>query len=147
ALGLPQHLHVRTQDVECASPVVRSAADDAQAPTDRVFAHRRAAGQIVQGGGAPERAAGHLELVPPRGDHFVVATLREAAARSLARGAPDTAVTYLRRALEEPPDPSDRVETLSELGLAERRVDVVAGASHLEEALREVEDPVWGARI
>jgi class 3 adenylate cyclase/tetratricopeptide (TPR) repeat protein len=138
---------VQPPDVEFTHPVVRAAVYETIDPAERVLGHRRAAEQILQAGGAPERAAGHLELVPPRGDPFVVATLREAAGRALARGAPDTAVTYLRRALEEPPDPSERVETLSELGLAERRVDVVAGAGHLEEALKEVEDPVWGARI
>jgi DNA-binding CsgD family transcriptional regulator len=147
ALARADLLRVRTPDVEFSHPVVRAAVYQTIDPAERVLAHRRAAEQIHEAGGAPERAAGHLELVPPRGDGFVVTTLREAAARSLARGAPDTAVTYLRRALEEPPGSSERVETLSELGLAERRVDIVAGARHLQEALEEVEDPVWGARI
>jgi class 3 adenylate cyclase/DNA-binding CsgD family transcriptional regulator len=140
-------LRVQPPDVEFTHPVMRAAVYETIDPAERVLGHRRAADQILRVGGAVERAAGHLELVPPRGDRVVVATLREAASRALARGAPDTAVTYLRRALEEPPEPDERVETLSELGLAERRVDVVAGAGHLEEALREVEDPVWGARI
>ncbi len=140
-------LRLRTPEVEFSHPVVRAAVYETIDPADRVALHRQAAEQILLAGGAPERAAGHLELVPPRGDRFVVQTLREAASRSLSRGAPDAAVTYLRRALEEPPDVSDRVETLTELGLAERRVDVGAGAAHLQEALREVEDPVWRARI
>ncbi|HEX6680215.1 MAG TPA: AAA family ATPase [Gaiellaceae bacterium] len=140
-------LRVQTPEVEFTHPVVRAAVYETIDPAERVLAHRRAAEQIIRGGGAPERAAGHLEFVPPHGDQFVVTTLREAAKRSLARGAPDTSVTYLRRALEEPPRPPDRVETLSELGLAEGRVDIVSGASHLEEALREVDDPVRGARL
>ena len=85
--------------------------------------------------------------MPPRGDPFVVHTLREAASRSLSRGAPEAAVTYLRRALGEPPVAEDRVETLCELGLAERRVDIAAGAAHLEQALAGVADPVWRATI
>ena len=140
-------LRLRTPEVEFTHPVVRAAVYETIDPADRVALHRQAAEQILLAGGAPERAAGHLELVPPRGDRFVVQTLRDAASRSLARGAPDAAVTYLRRALEEPPDISDRVETLTELGLAERRVDVGAGAAHLQEALRDVEDPVWRASI
>jgi class 3 adenylate cyclase/DNA-binding CsgD family transcriptional regulator len=140
-------LRVRTPEVEFAHPVVRAAVYEMIEPAERVSLHRRAAEQILSSGGAPERAAGHLELVPPRGDAFVVDTLREAAARSLARGAPDGAVTYLRRALEEPPDSAARVETLVELGLAERRVDVVSGAAHLEEAMRHVEEPRERARI
>jgi DNA-binding CsgD family transcriptional regulator len=140
-------VRLRTPEIEFAHPVVRAAVYETVDPAERVSLHRRAAEQIVVGGGAPERAAGHLELVPPRGDPFVVHTLREAAGRSLSRGAPEAAVTYLRRALEEPPFAEDRVETLCDLGLAERRVDVVAGAAHLEEALDAVDDPVWRATI
>jgi DNA-binding CsgD family transcriptional regulator len=140
-------LRLRTPEVEFTHPVVRAAVYETIDPAERVALHRRAAEQIRLGGAAPERAAGHLELVPPRGDSFVVETLREAATRSLARGAADAAVTYLRRALEEPPEPADRIETLTELGLAERRVDVVAGAAHLEEALNGVADPVARARL
>ena len=140
-------LRLRTPEVEFTHPVVRAAVYETIDPAERVALHRRAAEQILLSGGAPERAAGHLELVPPRGDRFVVQTLREAASRSLARGAPDAAVTYLRRALAEPPEPSDRVDTLCELGLAERRVDIGAGAEHLEQALRGVEEPGVRARI
>jgi class 3 adenylate cyclase/DNA-binding CsgD family transcriptional regulator len=140
-------LRLRTPEVEFVHPVVRAAVYETIDAAERVSLHRRAAEQIVGAGGAPERAAGHLELVPPRGDPFVVRTLRDAASRSLSRGAPDTAVTYLRRALDEPPEPAARIEPLIELGLAERRVDVVAGATHLEEAMREVDDPTERARL
>jgi DNA-binding CsgD family transcriptional regulator len=140
-------LRLRTPEIEFAHPVVRAAVYEAIDPADRVSLHRRAAEQIVADGGAPERAAAHLELVPPRGDPFVVRTLRDAASRSLAHGAPDAAVTHLRRALEEPPEPAARTEALIELGLAERRVDVVAGAAHLEEAMREVDEPSERARL
>jgi class 3 adenylate cyclase/DNA-binding CsgD family transcriptional regulator len=138
---------LRTPEIEFAHPVVRAAVYETIDPAQRVALHRRAAEQILIAGAAPERAAGHLELVPPRGDPFVVHTLREAANRSLSRGAPEGAVTYLRRALEEPPVAEERVETLCELGLAERRVDIAAGAAHLEEALAGVADPVWRATI
>jgi class 3 adenylate cyclase/DNA-binding CsgD family transcriptional regulator len=140
-------VRLRTPEIEFVHPVVRAAVYETIDPAERVSLHRRAAEQIVVGGGAPERAAGHLELVPPRGDPFVVHTLREAANRSLSHGAPEAAVTYLRRALEEPPVAEDRIETLCELGLAERRVDVAAGAAHLQEALDGVSDPVWRATI
>jgi class 3 adenylate cyclase/DNA-binding CsgD family transcriptional regulator len=140
-------LRLRTRNVEFTHPVVRAAVYETIDPADRALAHRRAAEQILLAGGALERAAGHVELVPPRGDHFVVATLREAAARSLGQGAPDTSVAYLSRALEEPPELTERVETLIELGLAERRVDIQAAARHLETALDEVEDPVRRARV
>jgi class 3 adenylate cyclase/DNA-binding CsgD family transcriptional regulator len=140
-------LRLRTPEVEFAHPVVRAAVYDTIDPAARVAAHRRAAEQILLAGGAPERAAGHLEQVPPRGDQFVVSTLREAAARSLAQGAADTAVAHLQRALDEPPAPADRVDVLCELGLAERRVDIAAGAEHLAAALEQLDDPVRRAQI
>jgi hypothetical protein len=66
-------------------------------------AHRRAAEILDQTGAEPERVAAHLVLVPAASDPFVVETLRLAADRALVRGAPEAAVRYLRRALEEPP--------------------------------------------
>jgi hypothetical protein len=53
-------------------------------------------------------AAGHVP--------WVVATLREAATESRARGAPGIAAEYFRRALREPPAPEDRAELTLELG-------------------------------
>ncbi len=49
-------------------------------------------------------------------DEWVVKTLRAAAREALGRGAVDEAVRYLRRALEEPPDPGVRADVLFELG-------------------------------
>ena len=48
-----------------------------------------------------------------------VSTLCEAARQSLARGAPDSAVAYLGRALAEPPSETRRAQVVLELGLAE----------------------------
>jgi DNA-binding CsgD family transcriptional regulator len=60
--------------------------------------------------------ASHLLGAAAGHDPWVVATLREAATESRARGAPGIAADYLRRALREPPAPDDRAELTLELG-------------------------------
>ena len=79
--------------------------------------HRHAAELLLARGAPAEQAATYLVRTIPVGDRFVVATLRRAAERSFAQGAPEAAVAYLRRALAEPPGAADRAEVLGELGL------------------------------
>ena len=78
--------------------------------------HRSGADLVASRRATPERVATHLLLSEPAGDPFVVATLREAAARSLAQGVTDVATSYLRRALEEPPPEPSAQRLLYELG-------------------------------
>jgi DNA-binding CsgD family transcriptional regulator/tetratricopeptide (TPR) repeat protein len=85
--------------------------------------------------------AAQLLLAPPAGDAEVVATLREAARRAGARGASDSAVAYLRRALAEPPADTERAELLLELGSAEAHVSGQA-AVYLQEAHALIDDPI-----
>ena len=59
--------------------------------------------------------------------------LRAAAHQALGQGAPDSAVTYLRRALREPPHHRD--EVLLELGRAEARVHHPNARAHLEQVV------------
>ncbi len=67
----------------------------------------------------PERIAAHLLLARPAGDPWAVRMLRDAASSAIARGAPDSAVAYLRRALEEPP--GERSEPKSSTSSAWRK--------------------------
>jgi hypothetical protein len=69
-----------------------------------------------------------------------VAVLRRAARTAADRGATDSAVTYLRRALAEPPGRSARGEVLVELGLAEAQLDGAASTGHLLQAYALLED-------
>ena len=60
-------------------------------------------------------------------------TLRDAARSALGRGAPDSAVAYLRRALEEPSPPEPEA-VLHELGTAEARMADPEAIEHLAAA-------------
>ena len=140
-------LRVTTPTVEFSHPVARKAVYESIEPAQRLRAHRRAAELLEAARAEPERVAAHLDLVPPSGDAFVVDTLRVAADRALVRGAPEVAVRHLRRALAEPPSAETQVDTLAELGLAEQRVDVLAAAEHLQEALSATDEPLRHARL
>lgn len=121
-------------------PVVRAAVYAEIGPGERAAEHRRAATLLTEAGVEPERVAAHLMLVPPDGDASVLPILREAAARSVGRGAADAAVAYLRRVLEEPLGNDVRAEILAQLGMTERLVDTPAATEHLGEAMRQTED-------
>src|SRR5215472_6353182 len=99
-------------------------------------------------GGDRERAAVHaLAVRGGRGDAATVLLLRSMADEALSRGAPDPAIAYLRRALEEPPPPSDRAALLRELGIAQGQRGLFAAAETLRAALSCVTTPKERARI
>jgi DNA-binding CsgD family transcriptional regulator/tetratricopeptide (TPR) repeat protein len=123
-------------------PVIRAAVYEALTPLERDIGHARAAGLLGEAGAEPERVAAHLLLIPPAADSQVVATLREAARRAASRGASESAVAYLRRALAEPPSAAERADLLLELGSAEALVSGDAAVEHLREAHALIVDPV-----
>jgi predicted ATPase len=100
-------------------PLIRTAVYETLAPADRDIAHGRAAVLLRNDGADPERVAAHLLLAPPATDSQALATLREAARRAGSRGASESAVAYLRRALAEPAPSADRADLLLDLGHAE----------------------------
>jgi DNA-binding CsgD family transcriptional regulator/tetratricopeptide (TPR) repeat protein len=123
-------------------PLIRAAVYETLTPLERDRGHARAARLLANAGAEPERVAAHLLRSPPAADSQVVATLREAAYRARARGASESAVAYLRRALAEPPPDPERAELLLELGSAETLVDGDAAIEHLRAAHELIEDPV-----
>ena len=108
--------------------------------SERVDWHRRAAEALLDAGASPEQAAGHLVQTVPARDPFVSAALRRAAEQAMAQGAPDAAAVYLRRALEEPPAPEDRLDILHQLGVAELNTSPAAGSDYLRRSLAELDD-------
>jgi tetratricopeptide (TPR) repeat protein len=126
--------------VEFTHPVVRSAVLEKMTVDERTRAHHRAAEVLLERGARLEQAATYLIRTIPASDPFVVDTLRRAAASSLAQGAPDASVAYLRRALEEPPTPEERGDLLGELGIAEMTIDARSSGEHLRQSLDEIQD-------
>jgi DNA-binding CsgD family transcriptional regulator len=126
--------------VEFTHPVVRSAVLETMTADERTNAHRRAAESLLQRGAPAEQAATYLVRTIPAGDPFVVKMLRQAAQQSLAHGAPEAAVAYLRRVLDEPPERADRGDVLGDLGIAAMHVDAIGAAEYLRDALEELSD-------
>jgi DNA-binding CsgD family transcriptional regulator len=126
-------------------PLIRAAVYETLRPLERERLHARAARLLANAGAEPERVAAHLLRSPPLADAQVVATLRGAARRAGSRGAPESAVAYLRRALAEPPPAAERADLLLELGSAELLVSGDAAVEHLREAHALIDDPIRGA--
>ena len=127
-------------------PIVRTAIYNDLSATEQADLHARAAKLLSDHRADPGTIAVHLIATPPSGDRNVVEMLREAARAALAGGAPDTAAEQLRRALDEPPDASDRPSVLFELGNAEHELGDPAAPRHLREAGETATDPRIRAR-
>ncbi len=128
--------------LEFMHPIVRAAVHEDQAPSARAGAHRRAASLLAAEYAPCEAIAAHLVRCEPAGDVTVTERLVEAAHQAHARGAPEAAVRYLRRALAEPPAPAARAGVLLELAASEGRVfDLDAAADHLALAVEAAADP------
>src|SRR5262249_11389401 len=84
-------------------PIVRSAIYSELSPGDRARNHRRAAELLAGTPDARTGVAEHLLLTEPAADDWVVERLVDAARVAIRRGAPETAASFLRRALAEPP--------------------------------------------
>lgn len=123
-------------------PLIRAAVYSMLTAAEQEEGHGRAAGLLAQSGAESERIAAHLLRTASAADAGAVRILRQAARSALARGAPESAVAYLRRALDEPPPASERVDVLFELGSAETLVSGPAAAEHLRQAHELMEDPI-----
>ena len=135
------------QPISFVHPVVRDALHQSLAAVERARWHERAAGVLRARGGSDEQVAAHLLVAPARGDEQVGELLRSAAAAAADRGAPESAATYLRRALDEQPQAPWRPTALLQLGMLEAAFDGAAGVAHLEEAYRLHPDPARRGEI
>lgn len=115
-------------------PLVRDAVYQGLPLGERELLHARAAGVLRRLGSSLDQVAGQLMLTPRRGDPEVARLLHEAGAAAMARGAVDSSVGYLQRALEEPAPPEDRPRLLLDLGEAEALTRGPDSALHLREA-------------
>ena len=83
----------------------------------------------------------------PAGQRHVAATLREAAHDAMRHAAPETAISWLERALEEAAPEPARAVLLHELGSVELAIRAPAAITHLREALELTAHPVPRARV
>lgn len=88
--------------LEFVHPLIATAVYRAIPAGVRVALHGQAAWCVINEGQGPSSAARHLMETHPDGDNWVVQQLRAAAGETLRAGAPDTARSYLARALREP---------------------------------------------
>jgi DNA-binding CsgD family transcriptional regulator len=115
-------------------PLVRDAIYHDLPPGERELQHARAARMLADSGASPEQIASHLLTVPRRGDGWVSQQLVEAAHAALWKGAPESAVSYFRRAIDEPPPEDARAVLLFELGMAEISTFGPDAVTHLRAA-------------
>jgi DNA-binding CsgD family transcriptional regulator len=125
--------------LEFVHPIVRAAVYNDVPPQERGAQHARAA-RILAGRGPAERVAAQLLGAPPDRDDWVVDTLRDAARDALAKGAPEIAARYLRRAAEEPPPPDVQAQLWLELGKAAGLCGDAQSVEHLRRAIDQTAD-------
>jgi DNA-binding CsgD family transcriptional regulator len=134
------HLLVDERPLRFSHPIVAAAVRDDLGPSRRSRLHADAARRLLAAGAAPARAATHLLATDPAGDPDVAAVLEAAGRDAAARGAPESAVPILERALAEPAAPGRRPHLLAELGTLESHLGRPDGAEHLRTALQLVTD-------
>jgi DNA-binding CsgD family transcriptional regulator/tetratricopeptide (TPR) repeat protein len=122
-------------------PLVRHAIANDIPPSERASRHLEAARLLHREGAEAERVAAHLLAGRPEGDPWAVEQLRAAARDARILAAPQSAVRYLSRAVEEPPPADARTDVLAELGLAEAAAGSPRAAAHLEQAIAACGNP------
>ena len=130
-----------------AHPIVRNSVLASMEPAERSRLRLAAARVLVAEGAPPERVASHLLEAQEQATPWVVDTLVEAAERSLDRGAPESAVSYLRRALAEPPPEQARHKVQVLLGRAEAVIGEPGAVGRLGEVIELMDDPTERARV
>jgi DNA-binding CsgD family transcriptional regulator len=158
--GLDEHAAARAADalaraellrsgvpLEFTHALIREAIYADMAPGERSLAHARAARLLGEVGAPADRVAMQLLVAGRAAEPWAVDALRRAASDALEQGGPESAATYLRRALDEPLDDGVRAEVVFELGQAEALVEGLAASARLTEALRLAQEPKRRAAI
>lgn len=122
-------------------PIVRAAVYGDIPAVDRPEHHAHAARVLAERGYPPEEVAAQLLQTSPANEGWVVDALHEASKLALALGDSAVAVTYLTRALAEPPTEARYAATLAELGRAEARTGAPSAIDHLEQAVALASSP------
>ncbi|MFG2828252.1 AAA family ATPase [Streptomyces sp. NPDC048434] len=127
-------------DLRFTHLVVRDTVLGMLSPEELGAGHARAAQVSCLNGRPDEEVAAHLLAAGPVHGSWVLPVLRRAATQALHRGAPETAVTCLRSALNQPLDGAERARVLLELGTAASHYDAALAISCVTSALEELTD-------
>ncbi len=98
-----------------AHPLLRAAVYDQIPDGERALAHARAARLLADQSRPADAVAAQLLHAGAVDESWAVEALRGAASGAMGRGAPQAAVSYLRRALDEPLEGTTRRDVLLEL--------------------------------
>jgi DNA-binding NarL/FixJ family response regulator len=130
-----------------AHPLVRRSIYDALSATERNALHASAAELLREAGGSVEEVAAQLGSLPPRGSSATAGALVAAASQASARAAPDEAIRWFERALEEEAAEPPRGAILEGLGLTRAALRDTAAIPNLQEALQLAEEPALRLRV
>lgn len=128
-------------------PLVRRSVYEAMPATERDAHHAAAAALLREAAAPPEAVAVHLDTIAPRASTEVATTMMQAAEGALAHIAPDEALRWFRRALEEGASEPPAAAILARLGATEVILRVPEAIPHLETALELADDPELRPRI
>ncbi|MFF8512855.1 AAA family ATPase [Streptomyces sp. NPDC015492] len=137
-----------TEIVSFVHPLMQRAVYESAGVARRAVLHQRAADILLGSGADIERVAAHLLRVPPHRGDETAAVLRRAADQALFHGSPQTALTYLERALLEPTQlPAERTELVRQAGLVAQQHDWRKAADYLMEAYERTSGVEERARL
>lgn len=129
-----------------AHPMFRSAVYGEIAPETRPRAHATAARLLHDEGAGPDEVARHLVVGVPIDDAWALGALHDGAKAAARKGAPGTAVRYLRRALGLSPTAQRDAAMLMDLGMFEAAAGDKMSIARFEEAMTMITDPSERAR-
>jgi DNA-binding NarL/FixJ family response regulator len=128
-------------------PLLRSAVEGGMTEPRRRELHAAAARLHHAEGGDPGVVAAHLVKTDTAAGPWVIASLRAASEQALARGAPEPAVSFMRRALQEGASDDERTQLMWMLGSALLRAGDEEGIVWLKRAREASDDPEFRAGI
>lgn len=131
----------RELPLEFVHPLVRDAVYHDLSPAERELHHGRAAALLRERAAPVEQVAAQLLHTPARGERWAAELLWDAGRTAMHAGAADSAVAYLRRALDESPADAGGGRLLLELGSAEVLTSGPAAAEHLGRAYEQLSEP------
>ncbi len=132
--------------VAFAHPMIRSAIYGELPPETRLRAHTTAARLLHEEAAAPGEVASHLVAGTPIDDEWARAALHRGARAAARKGAPTTAVRYLRRAVDLCPPGQRSAAMLIDLGLFEAAAGETTSLMRFEQAMTTITEPAEQAR-